>query len=95
MTLSSMRLMIIRKREVEDYRFAVENDDRDEAIVVDCLWELEDDDLAAITDVFGKKVLEGRNYRRLTYYGVRQHKSLLKADSSAARKHPGQQFQFP
>ena len=74
------------KREVEDYRFAVENDDRDEAIVVDCLWELEDDDLAAITDVFGKKVLEGRNYRRLTYYGVRQHKSLLKADSSAARK---------
>jgi hypothetical protein len=30
------------KREVEDYRFAIESKERDPAIVVECLYELED-----------------------------------------------------
>lgn len=41
------------KREVEDYRFAVENEDREEAVVVECLYELEDDDVEAVSSVFG------------------------------------------
>ena len=32
------------KREVEDYRFAVENGDRDKAVVVEAVYELEDSD---------------------------------------------------
>ena len=36
------------KREVEDYRFAVENGERDEAVVVECLYELEDADIEAV-----------------------------------------------
>jgi predicted ATP-dependent endonuclease of OLD family len=45
------------KREVEDYRFAVENEDREEAVVVECLYELEGDDVEAISSVFGASVL--------------------------------------
>lgn len=47
------------KREVEDYRFAVENGEREEAIVVECLYELDDEDLLAVQDVFGPKALKG------------------------------------
>ena len=57
------------KREVEDYRFAVENAEREEAVVVDCLWGLEDDDLAVVIEIFGGKVLKGNQFRRKTYYG--------------------------
>ena len=50
------------KREVEDYRFAVENAKREEAVVVDCLWELDDDDLAVVIEIFGGKVLKGPHF---------------------------------
>lgn len=75
------------KREVEDYRFAVENKDRDEAIVVECLYELEDDDSEAVTSVFGPKVLKDKTFTRKTYYGKANSKFDLMADESAARKH--------
>ena len=45
------------KREVEDYRFAVENGDREKVSVVECHYELESDDVEAVTSVFGNKVL--------------------------------------
>lgn len=75
------------KREVEDYRFAVENEDRDEAVVVDALYELEVDDIEAIDSVFGPKVLKGKTFKRETYYGKSNSKFVLSADDAAARKH--------
>lgn len=75
------------KREVEDYRFAVENGERDKAVVVECLYELDDDDANAVTSVFGPKVLKGKTFTRETYYGKAQNKSWLTADQAAARKH--------
>lgn len=75
------------KREVEDYRFAVENKDRDEAVVVECLYELEDDDYEAVTSVFGPKVLNGKTFTQKSYYGKANSKLWLAADESAARNH--------
>lgn len=75
------------KREVEDYRFAVENKDRDEAVVVECLYELEGSDVEAVTSVFGPKVLKSKSFRRKTYYGKGKSRFILEADESAARTH--------
>ncbi len=75
------------KREVEDYRFAVENGERDEAVVVECLYELDAEDTEAVTSVFGPKVLSGETFTRETYYGKAQSRFLLTADEAAARKH--------
>lgn len=75
------------KREVEDYRFAVENGDREEAAVVECLYELEQEDLAAVEDVFGPNVLKDKALKRTTYYGVSNSKYTMSCDDAAARKH--------
>jgi len=74
------------KREVEDYRFAVENGDRDEAVIVEALYELEDDDAEAVTAVFGPKVLKSKTLTRKTYYGKANSKFWLETDEAAARK---------
>lgn len=75
------------KREVEDYRFAVENGDRDQAVVVDALYELEGDDIEAVESVFGPKVLKSKTFKRETYYGKSNSKFFLSADDAAARTH--------
>lgn len=75
------------KREVEDYRFAVENEDRDKAVVVECLYELEDDDSEAVISVFGPKVLKGKTFTRNTYYGESKSTFSLSTDETVARKH--------
>ncbi|WP_238123314.1 MULTISPECIES: ATP-dependent nuclease [unclassified Xanthobacter] len=75
------------KREVEDYRFAVENGDRDEAVVVECLYELDADDTETVTSVFGPKVLKGKTFTRKTYYGKTNSKFWLVTDEVAARKY--------
>lgn len=75
------------KREVEDYRFAVENEDRDEAVVVEAMYELEDGDLQAIAAVFGPKVLKNKTFKRETYYGKSNNNFVLSVDDAAARKH--------
>ena len=75
------------KRKVEDYRFAVENGDRGKAVVVECLHELEDGDLEAVTPEFGTKVLKGNAFTRETYYGKAQSTLSLTADEAAARQH--------
>lgn len=75
------------KREVEDYRFDVESGDRDEAIVVTCHYELEDDDLERVTGVFGDKTLKTNTFRRDTYYGERKSRFVLSVDEGAAREH--------
>lgn len=75
------------KREVEDYRYAVENEEREEAVVVECVYELEQDDLAAIAEVFGPKTFQGTTFTRKTYYGKDKSKAFLNVDEDAARKY--------
>ncbi len=75
------------KREVEDYRFAVDNGDREEAVVVECTYEMEEADLTVVKDVFGPNVLKGKTFKRSTYYGESNGKYVLTCDDDAARKH--------
>lgn len=75
------------KREVEDYRFAVESGEREEASVVECVYELEKDDLAAVEDIFGPKVLKSNQFIRTTYYGTSNSRYTMSCDDAAARKY--------
>ena len=83
------------KREVETYRIAVENEERGKAVVVDCLWELEDADLAVVTEIFGEGVLKDKQFRRKTRYGRNDSKFELAVDESAAREHLASNSNFP
>ena len=76
------------KREVEDYRFAVENRERPEAVVVDCLYELDAEDKAAVAKIFGVDVLKSNTFRRETYYGKRNFRSGM-ADLGSCRRGGG------
>lgn len=75
------------KREVEDYRFAVESGKRDEAVVVEASYELDDDDVEAVTEVFGSKALKGNTLKRFTYYGDSVNRFTIAVDDAAALKH--------
>ena len=75
------------KREVEDYRFAVENGEREKAVVVECTYELETSDLKVIEDVFGPEAFTGKTFRRETYYGKANSRAFLNVSDSGARKH--------
>ncbi|MEX1180419.1 MAG: hypothetical protein WEB63_06350 [Cucumibacter sp.] len=75
------------KREVEDYRFAVEKGDRDEAVIVEALYELDDDDMEAVASVVGPKALKSKTFKRETSYGKSNSKFVLSAEDDAARKH--------
>lgn len=74
------------KREVEDYRFGVENNKREEAVVVTCKYELENSDIERVTSIFGKEVLKSHDFTRDTFYGKRNSKFNLSVDDQAARK---------
>jgi predicted ATPase len=75
------------KREVEDYRFAVENGHRGEAVVVECVYELDVDDIEVVTSVFGPKVFKGKTFKHETYYGKAKHKFIMAVDDTAVRKY--------
>ncbi len=75
------------KREVEDYRFAIENKDRSGAVVVECLYGLDDDDIEDLTTVFGPDVLKSKTFSRNTYYGKANSTFYLAVDDAEARKH--------
>jgi predicted ATPase len=75
------------KREVEDYRFAVEKGERSQAVVVECLYEMDPDDTEVVTSVFGLKVLKGKTFKRETLYGRAKSHFILSADDAAARKY--------
>ncbi len=75
------------KREVQDYIFAVENNERESAVVVECTYELNADDTAAIAAIFGPKAVTEPTLRRMTYYGANVHNFILNCDEDAARKH--------
>lgn len=75
------------KREVEDYRFAVENKEREEVVVVEAVYELDDSDIDAIAEVFGSKVIKEKTFRRQTYYGEHNSKFVLSVDDVAAQNY--------
>ena len=83
------------KREVEDYRFAVENRERPEAVVVDCLYELDSEDKAVVSKIFGPNALTSNTFRLETYYGKQKRVYVLVADEHAARKHLASNPEFP
>ena len=73
------------KREIEDYRFAVENGDREKAVVVSCQYELEAADIKRVTAVFGGKILKSNSVDHNTYYGKHTSKFVLPVDEAAGR----------
>lgn len=75
------------KREVEDYRFDLESGERDEAVVVTCEYELDNEDIERVSDVFGQEVLSEKTFRRDTYYGERKSRFNMSLDEAAARQH--------
>ena len=83
------------KREVEEYRFSIENKERDEAVVVDCLYELDAEDKAAVAKIFGTEVLKSDIFRRTTYYGKSNSQFVLSVDDLAALKHLASNPDFP
>lgn len=75
------------KREVEEYLYSIENTDRDEATVVECLYELEENDIFAVESVFGPNVLKSKTFIRKTYYGKSNSKFLMTCNSAEAIKY--------
>lgn len=75
------------KREVEDYRFSVENKERNPAVVVESLFELEKDDIEAVSAIFGPKTLKNNTFTRATSYGKSQNTFSMAVDDGAARKY--------
>ncbi|QUL38530.1 ATP-dependent endonuclease [Erythrobacter sp. JK5] len=75
------------KREVEDYRFAVENEDRQEAVVVECIFELDESDKAAVAKVFGPEAFTDGKFTRKSFYGKAKSMAYLNCNEAAARKH--------
>ncbi|MEM8960299.1 MAG: AAA family ATPase, partial [Acidobacteriota bacterium] len=75
------------KREVEDYLHEVDDGYREEAVVVEALYELEDDDVEAVTAVFGPEVLRSKTFTHETYYGRKTSTFDLSTNEAAARIH--------
>lgn len=75
------------KQEVEDYRYAVENKERHEVVVVSCDYELEERDSAEVAAAFGPKALKSTTLTQWVCYGKARYGFTLKLDESAARNH--------
>lgn len=83
------------KREVEEYRFAVENENREEAVVVECIYELDDADIEAVASVVGSDVLTSNTFARETCYGKKNSRFILDTDESEARKYLSENPSLP
>lgn len=74
------------RRDVEDYRIAVEAEEQKPAIVATCTFDLDDDDIEAVEQVFGPKCIKTSNlvlkkgYSGTTYF-------ILPVDTAAAFRH--------
>ncbi len=75
------------KQEVGDYLDAIEQEAREEVVVVECKWELEEDDKAVVMDVFGSHTLKEDCFSHKTYYGQNCFQFVLEVDERAAREH--------
>ena len=83
------------KREVEDYRFDVKNGSREEAVVVECLYELETFDTQMVEKAFGVHTLKSDQLRHRTYYGQNNNGFELEIDEQAARVHLAGSSELP
>jgi AAA15 family ATPase/GTPase len=75
------------KREVEDYRFAVENGERDEVVVVESRYELDEADSRQIENIFGPNVLKERTFTLNSHYEDVGREFSLSVDEHAAREY--------
>ena len=83
------------RQEIGDYKDAIENDKREETVVVSCEYEIEDDDEKLVSDVFGGSVIEGENIRSECVLR-RSTKSIfdMPVDEGAARRHLAENSNF-
>ena len=82
------------KRKVEDYRFAVENEGKPHTVVVERKYELEDDDMDAVSNVFGANALKDSSLVLSTTH-ANKTTSNLNFDDSSARLHLARQGDLP
>ena len=83
------------KREVEDYGFDVKAGSREKAVVVECLYELEQSDIHVIAESFGADALRETQFRLRTYYGRNENDFDLDVDEQAARMHLADDSDLP
>lgn len=83
------------KREVEDYRFDVKTGSREEAVVVECLYDLETSDTQVVAKALGAHTLKSAQLRHRTYYGQNNNDFELQIDEQAARVHLAGSSELP
>ena len=81
------------KREVEDYQFALENQTRDEVVVVKCVYELEDKEIKIINRLFGPNALKADYLVQNTYYGESDYERSIDVDNQAAINYLASKFE--
>jgi predicted ATP-dependent endonuclease of OLD family len=74
------------RKEVSDYRHDLESQRRDPANAIDALFELDDNDVKAVAEVFGLEALTSRRLSLLKDYANRRS-YRLDFDEKAARNH--------
>lgn len=75
------------KQEVEDYRIQVEKNSRRPANVVDCTYQLDENELAPIETSFGTGVIESDCFHHRTFYGKQTSDFTLHVNTLEARRH--------
>ena len=65
------------KREVEEYRLAVEHKQRERVVVVESLWKLEDNEISDVKRVFGPNTLTSEQLVMKSYYGTNEREPVL------------------
>ena len=75
------------KREVENYRFDVENGNREKTKVVECEYQLDIEEIEAVATVFGSETLKGDSFKLFSYYGKNNSSFSINVDDQAALKY--------
>ncbi len=83
------------RREVEDYLESVKNEERKEAVIVESIYDLEEDDIDVVSEKFGPKALKENSFTLSTYYGERKGQFSLKVDDKAVIKHLSKNSDLP
>lgn len=72
------------KSEIEDYRHAIDSEERDETVVVECVYDLDQSDIDAVAEVFGPNALSSEVLTQHCYYETDQSEFELGLDETAA-----------
>ena len=83
------------RRDVADYEYAIEEGDREHAIVAHLTYELDDADVAAVADTFGPKALSARTLTISKAYEQDDINFSLDVDEVAALQHLLSIFSVP